>query len=166
MNDQSSSEQSAATAEQTTVLGGVEIRIDHLPIEAFDEPARNRLAKFHPLFGQSETVKVRQVLVAHRTKYCHALILQDEATQLDVYVEKEPAWFETLTPQSIDAILDRGLEINLDFFGAWSKRQAKVRGQQQPDAITDLQRKLTEMEIKLAALPSTGSASKSPLSTH
>lgn len=141
--------------DMTTLAGGVEITVTHLTAAALDPallaPKENdkpegRLAKFQPLLGTTERVKVRQVPLPLIPPYANAIIFHDEATAIEIYCGKDPGWAETLSLESVNAVADKGLEINLDFLGAWLKRQAKTKEIQTPQPIIDLQTKLATLE--------------------
>src|SRR4051794_2793656 len=111
--------------ELRTIVGGVELTVTHLPTEHFDESALKRLVKFRPLLGTSETVKVRQVPISKMAGYGNAVLFNEEAAAIEIYCGKDPGWADTLDSASVNAIADKGLEINLPFFSAWYQRQAK-----------------------------------------
>jgi hypothetical protein len=145
----------------TTLLGGDVIEVTYRAADAFDEITLKRLVQFQPLLGTKERVKVRQVIADQMTDYGNAVIFNNEARQLEIYCGRDPGWANLLTPESHNAVADKGLEINLPFFGAWYQRQAKWKEQQTPPALekamTELQRKMTELQAML-----TKSASASP----
>ena len=135
--------------EMTTLLGGDEIEVTHLPVAAFHESSLKRLEKFQPLLGTSEVVRVRQVLVSDMRRYANALLYSDEAQVVEIYCGKEAGWADTLCPASLNAVADLGLELNLPFFGAWFQRQAKAKEMQMPPMMKNLQERLGELEKKV-----------------
>ena len=135
----------------SAILGGEEITVDHLPHGAFEKDDLKRLEKFHALFGQSETVKVRHVRVSQFGRYRYAILSGDEATAIELYCGKEPGWADTLTPDSVNAIADKGLDINYPFFSASFRRQMKWNEAQTPEATMELQRRLKELETAFSS---------------
>jgi hypothetical protein len=133
-----------------TIVGGVELTVTHLPAEHFDESALKRLEKFRPLLGTSEVVKVRQVPISQMSRYGNAVLFNEEGIAIEIYCGKDPGWADTLEPASVNAIADKGLEINLLFFSAWYQRQARWKKPQQPEAITQLLNRLADLERKMA----------------
>lgn len=154
-----------ATSEMTTILGGEEIEVVHLSLEAFNELDLKRLEKFQPLLGTSERVRVRQVLVSLMPRYGFAILNRDEATAIEIYCGKEKGWADTLCPPSVNAVADKGLELNLPFFVAWFRRQAKWQETQTPQAIVDMQTKLMDLEKTIKESLSRSSSAASPTTT-
>lgn len=151
--------------EQVTLLGGVELDISHLPREAFDETDLKRLEKFQPLLGTIGRVKVRQIPLSRMAHFGNAIVTNNEAAAIELYCGREPYWADTLTPESANAIADKGLELNLNFFSAWYRRQATWKETQTPEATVQLQKKLAELETQLTGLASRASAAQSPSTT-
>ena len=149
----------------TTLIGGEDIEVTHLQAETFDESSRKRLAKFQPLFGTTELVKVRQVPLSLMPPFANAVLYNDEAAAIEIYCGKERGWADTLDPASVNALADKGLEINLPFFGAWYQRQAKWKEKQTPGSVVALQKKLAELETKISASLSPASSAPSPTTT-
>jgi hypothetical protein len=94
--------------ELITIAGGVELEVTHLD-------------------GTNETVKVRQIPISKVQQLLFALGVANEADCLELYCDKPKGWADTLIGASVNAVADKGQEINLPFFGAWSRRQAKWR---------------------------------------
>jgi hypothetical protein len=174
--------QPSAGDEMTTILGGDEINITYLTADQFDDPdalfydgevlgspqtnkPAGRLAKFRALLGTSERVKVRQVPLVAMRYYANALLNADETTAIEIYCGKEQGWAELLDRPSINAVADKGLEINLDFFGAWYRRQAKMKEKTTPQAIVELQEKLATMEKTITEFRSQSSSSPTSATT-
>jgi hypothetical protein len=95
-----------ANDELVTIAGGVELEITHLD-------------------GSQETVKVRQIPISKINSFI--MSLGDEAVTIEFYCDKEKGWADTLTTQSASEVADKGQELNLPFFVAWFRRQAKWR---------------------------------------
>ena len=159
----------AQVSEITTVIGGEEISVTYVTAGQLDEalfaPAEKdkpagRLAKFQPLLGTTERVKVRQVPLPAMRFYANAILNADEATAIEIYCGKEQGWAELLDRASINAIADKGLELNLDFFGAWYARQAKMKEKTTPQAIVDLQMKLAALEKTITEFRSPSSSTQ------
>lgn len=148
-----------------TIVGGVELEVTHLPAEVFTAAELKRIEKHKALLGTTQRVKVRQVRVDMLQVYGTAVYQNDEATMIDVYVGAEHGWAATLTPESADAIAEKGLEINLPLFGAWHRRQAKARDQMAPTAIVELATKLAELQRTVNDRLSPTSAATSPSTT-
>lgn len=86
-----------------TILGGEEIRVTTVD-------------------GKTETVKVRQLPLSAYPAYLACQ--DDECVQVALLCDREPGWADTLTIESVEAILAKGDEINADFFGRWLRRRA------------------------------------------
>jgi hypothetical protein len=127
--------------ELITISGGVELEVTHLD-------------------GSKETVKVRQIPISQIQKF--ALAMGNEAELIALYCDKPKDWTDSLKLESANAVADKGQEINLPFFAAWYRRQAKWRESQTPGAIKELEKKLTEL-IVASRLPN--SAQPSPTTT-
>jgi hypothetical protein len=142
-----------------TIVGGVELTVTHLPAEHFDESALKRLEKFRPLLGTSEVVKVRQVPISKMSRYANAVLFNEEADAIEIYCSREPGWADTLDRRERQRVADKGLEINLPFFSAWYQRQAKWKKTQTPEAVTQLMKRLAELEQKMIANESASQSS-------
>ncbi len=110
----------------TVLLGGEEIEVVHLPAESFDDVTLKRLDKFQALLGTADRVKVRHVLLSQMARYGNAILASDEAAAIEIYCGKERGWADTLDPASINAVADKGLELNLPFFSAWTQSNSSV----------------------------------------
>jgi hypothetical protein len=126
--------------ELITIAGGVELEVTHLD-------------------GSKETIKVRQIPVSQIQQFAFAISWGNESAAIELYCDKPKAWTDTLSFESASAIADKGQEINLPFFEAWSRRQAKWKGTIVQSAIEDAAKKLAK------ASPSASSAPPSPTST-
>ena len=135
-------EKSPPVDELITIIGGVDLEVEHLD-------------------GSKESVKVRQIPVSKIQQFAFAL--GNEAEMIELYCDKPKDWADTLTYESASAAADKGQEINLPFFGAWFRRQAKWRESQSAGAIADLEKKLTKL-IEQASR-SGSSAPPSPITT-
>jgi hypothetical protein len=150
-----------------TIIGGEEIDVTYVAANQLDEalfapvekdkPA-GRLVKFQPLLGTTERVKVRHVPLPVMRFYANAILSSDEATAIEIYCGKDQGWAELLDRASVNAIADKGLELNLDFFGAWYARQAKMKEKTTPQAIVDLQAKLAALEKTITEFRSSSSS--------
>jgi hypothetical protein len=173
MNDENETP-TAANDPLTTILGGDQVEVSYVTAGNLDEalfasaekdkPA-GRLLKFQPLLGTTERVKVRQVPLPAMRYYANAILSADEATAIEIYCGKEQGWAETLDRASVNAIADKGLEINIDFFGAWYQRQAKMKEKTTPQAIVDLQTKLAELERTITEFRSQSSSTPTSATT-
>jgi hypothetical protein len=126
--------------ELITVTGGVELEVAY----------QNN--------GEKEIVKVRQIPVSKIGNFIMALA--NEAEAIELYCDKPKGWADTLSIESASAIADKGQEINLPFFVAWFRRQAKWRDSQQTGAIAEVEKKLQALSSASAA-----SAQQSPTTT-
>jgi hypothetical protein len=126
--------------ELITVTGGVELEVAY----------QNN--------GEKEIVKVRQIPVSKIGNFIMALA--NEAEAIELYCDKPKGWADTLKIESASAIADKGQEINLPFFVAWFRRQAKWRDSQQTGAIAEVEKKLQALSSVSAA-----SAQQSPTTT-
>lgn len=117
--------------ELITIAGGVELEVAY----------QNN--------GDKETVKVRQIPVSKIQTFIMALANESEAIEL--YCDKPKGWADTLSIESASAVADKGQELNLPFFAAWFRRQAKWRESQQSGAIAELEKKVEAMITKSAS---------------
>jgi hypothetical protein len=124
-----------------TIAGGVELEVTHID-------------------GKKETVKVRQIPATKLEEFMTHLA--DEATSLRIYCDKPSEWADTLTHDSINAICDKGHEINSPFLEAWCRRRARWTEMTNVGVIAELQKKMAALtEI----LHSVASAQQSPTTT-
>ncbi|SRR6266498_3588239 len=79
------------------------------------------------LDGSKETVKVRQILLSKFSQYALLVSWGHQAEMIELYCDKPKGWADTLTAESAIAVADKGQEINLPFFKAWSRHQKKWR---------------------------------------
>jgi hypothetical protein len=93
--------------------GGVELEVTHMD-------------------GSKETVSVRQIQLSRFAQYALLVSWGHQAEMIELYCDKPKGWADTLTPESARAVADKGQEINLPFFKAWSRHQKKWR-----DAFAD-----------------------------
>ena len=127
--------------ELVTIAGGVELEVAY----------QNN--------GNKETVKVRQIPISKIQEFF--LAMGNEAQAIELYCDKPKGWADTLSVESASAIADKGQELNLPFFGAWWKRQAKWREMQTQNAIPDIEKRLNKLiDSRLAS-----SAPQSPTTT-
>ncbi len=112
------------------------------------------------LDGSKETVKVRQIPISKFQDYVNTLL--DEAASIALYCDKKKDWADTLAFESANAIAEKGQEINLPFYAAWFRRQAKWRDSQNQGAIAEMQKQFDEA---IKALHSASSAQPSPTTT-
>jgi hypothetical protein len=75
-----------------------------------------------------EIIKVRQIPISKIQEFM--LTLGNESRTIEIYCDKPEGWGDTLSMESASEIADKGQEINLPFFDAWWKRQAKWRKMQ------------------------------------
>lgn len=129
--------------ELITIAGGVELEVAY----------QNN--------GNKEIVKVRQIPVSKIQTFIMALA--NEAEAIELYCDKPKGWADTLSVESASAVADKGQELNLPFFAAWFRRQAKWRESQQQGAIAELEKKVEEMITKTSA--SGSSVPPSPTTT-
>lgn len=148
-----------------TIAGGVEIEISYLPADAFDEEVLKLLEKFRPLLGTTARVKVREIRVPDAQRYGTAVLLNDEATQIELYCGRDMGWSGILTQASANAIADEGQRINVDFFVAWYRRQAKWKSVQSPPEVQEMLRKFGNLETMVQDLASKISATSSAPTT-
>lgn len=73
------------------------------------------------LDGSKETVKVRSIPPSK----IQALViaLANEAVLIELYCDKPEGWADSLTIESVNAIADKGQELNRLLLSAWLHRQ-------------------------------------------
>jgi hypothetical protein len=111
--------------------------------------------------GSKETVKVRQIPIS-KIDFGTAVGSGDEASAIALYCDKPKEWVDALDLQSLNAVADKGQELNLPFYGAWFRRQVKWRENETPGAIVELEKRVTQM---IAGLRSGNSQQSSPTTT-
>ncbi len=131
----------AEEAEIITIAGGVDMEVTHTD-------------------GSKETVKVRQVPATKISEF--ASRLGDESYSISVYCDKPVKWVDTLNFDSMNAVADKGMEINLPFLNAWFRRRAKWSEVTNQGALAELQRKV---ETLAQALQSGNFVPQSPTTT-
>ncbi len=97
-----------------TVLGGVEIEVEHRD-------------------GSKETVLVRQLPVKDMQRFWSGL--NNEAASIELVCERPEGWHEKLKPESYQALADKAQEINLPFFRPWVRRQIRWQEAASPGVI-------------------------------
>jgi len=125
-----------------TVAGGEEMEVTHLD-------------------GTKESVKVRQIPATKLQTFMQKL--GDEATSVAIYCDKDLKWVDTLDLSSVNAVVEKGNEINAPFLNAWLRRQAKWREMMSVGAIADLQKKV---QVLTELLQSGNFAPQSPTDTN
>src|SRR5712691_276903 len=101
--------------------------------------------------GSEEKVRVREFKVSELPAY--AAVIDDEAKRVEMLCSKEAGWADSLTRESLVTVIEKGDEINLDFFIAWSAR----RLDRTRKILPDFDAKLMEV-AKQSALASHASA--------
>jgi hypothetical protein len=86
--------------------------------------------------GNSEKVKVLQLAIEHMLPLAQAG--DDEIKQVLLYSGKDESWVKSLDGASQVAILEKGEEVNGDFFRKWSERRMK-KALQAKKQIAELQ---------------------------
>jgi hypothetical protein len=77
--------------------------------------------------GTKENVKVRQIPLSKIQEFSTAVAFSNMADAVDLYCDKEKGWADRLSYESARAVMDKGCELNLPFFGAWLKDQKRWR---------------------------------------
>jgi len=126
-----------------TVAGGVDLEVTHQD-------------------GSKEMVRVRQIPATKIERFMTKL--SDEALSVAIYCDKESSngWVDSLTHESVNAICEKGLELNESFLGAWCRRRAKWIEMMNVGVIADLQKRLANLNETLA---SASSVQSSPITT-
>lgn len=73
------------------------------------------------LSGEKVSVFVRTLPIADLDKYQMCMDREDLAVEL--FTNQERGWAETITRQSLEAVLSKGEELNLPFFTTWLRRK-------------------------------------------
>lgn len=145
--DVPSAEKTMPRNELITIAGGVEIEVTHLD-------------------GSKETVKVRQIQVSKIQQFAFAISWGNMADAIALYCDKPKEWVDTLDGGSAIAVAEKGRELNLPFFEAWSKDQAKWKEAMGKDRIAELERDLAiakkQLELLTSVLPSPTTTNASP----
>jgi len=77
--------------------------------------------------GSKETVKVRQIPLSKMQAFSMAVGFGNMSDAIDLYCDKPKGWGDTLSLESAKAVMDKGCELNLPFFGVWLKDQKRWR---------------------------------------
>ena len=112
------------------------------------------------LDGKKETIKVRQIPATKVEEFMTRLA--DESVALRIYCNKPEEWVDTLTHESVNAICEKGMEINSPFLEAWCRRRAKWTEMTNVGVIAEMQSKLNALG---EVLQSVASAQKSRINT-
>jgi len=110
--------------------------------------------------GSEETVRVRQIPLSKLQEFSMAVGFGNMADAIDLYCDKPKGWGDTLSYESVKALLDKGCELNLPFFGVWLKDQRKWR------AAFGIVLNGAEEQSQKGALPSENSPRLSPTTTN
>jgi hypothetical protein len=129
----------AAPDALTKVLGAT-MEVEHRPLADFSSngAAPKVLEPFKDFLGKKEVVNVRLVPISRFGEFSFYLSRNNEGAMLELYCGKPPGWADTLTPESIEALANKGLDINGDFFSKWFVRTVKWRQATAPDAVRAL----------------------------
>jgi hypothetical protein len=144
MTQQTNNDQEEPTTPQSeivTIEGGVELEIKY----------KN---------GSKETVKIRQIPATKISDFAQRL--GDEAFSVSIYCDKPMEWVDSLSYDSLNAIAEKGMEINLPFLNGWFHRRAKWNEATAVGAIAELKRKV---ETMMEVLQSGNFAPRSPTTT-
>ena len=109
--------------------------------------------------GSKETVKVRQIPISKFQQFAFAISWGNTSDAIELYCDKPKGWADTLAVASAVAVMEKGREINLPFFKAWSADQAKWKAGLMTEALEAVEGKSG------TGSPSGSSQSQSPAST-
>ena len=76
--------------------------------------------------GDHENIEVR-ALGVHQMKAMQAALVDGESALGSLYAGRSVDWFESLTPDSQEAVILKGRELNWDFFSRWVLREQERR---------------------------------------
>jgi len=110
-NQQQTEEEKEAAKERErliTLNGGVELEVNRRD-------------------GMKELIKVRQIPISKIQPLSIAVGFGNMADAIELYCDKDKGWADGLEYDSALAIMEKGTEMNLPFFEAWLKDQAKWR---------------------------------------
>src|SRR5712691_6213097 len=89
--------------------------------------------------GSEEKVRVREFKVSELPAY--AAVIDDEAKTVEMLCGKDAGWADSLTRESLVAVIEKGDELNLSFFIDWSTRRLNRTRK----IIPDFDQKLMEL---------------------
>lgn len=124
------------------------------------------------LTGEESMARVSYLAVTRYPEF--ALVLNDEARQVEMFCRQKQGWGARLHPESHDAIMVIGHELNLPFFERWAARRSVAQQAIDPGlqsrmerAARDMMRELIapHVETTLGLSPLPGSATASPITT-
>ena len=123
----------------TKVLGAT-MEVEHRPLADFSNngSAPKPLEPFKDVLGKKELVNVRLIPISRFGEFSFYLSRNNEGAMIELYCDKPAGWADTLTPESIEALANKGLDINGDFFSKWFVRTVKWRQATAPDAVRAL----------------------------
>ena len=105
--------------ELTTILGGEDISIT----------LRD---------GTSENIKVRELPIKKLDEFLRKI--GDEDALVELYCDKETGWAANLTRESWEKVLEKGDEINLDFFTSRARKRLERHEKILPGFLEKIQK--------------------------
>jgi hypothetical protein len=109
--------------------------------------------------GSKETVKVRQIPISKFQAFAFAIGWGNTADAIELYADKQKGWADTLAIPSAIELMNKGREINLPFFTAWSVDQAKWKASLAIETLAAAEKNSAKPS------PSASSQPPSPIST-
>ncbi len=86
--------------------------------------------------GSQETVRVRELKISELPKY--SMVIDDEAKTAELLCGKEAGWADSLTRESLVAVIEKGDGLNMDFMARWTERRLNRTRKMMPDFDTKL----------------------------
>lgn len=119
--------------------------------------------------GTTESIFVRELRLRHYETMLQCVADEDKLASL--YTDKPLGWADTLTPESLDTLLNSGDELNAPGFTGWHLRRAKREIRMMPHVkeeqdrfVAGLTKTLAERLLPLTQLVAPPSAGLSPIS--
>jgi hypothetical protein len=137
---QTTGDDARASMELITIAGGVDLEVTKQD-------------------GSKETVKVRQIPISKFQTFAFAIGWGNTSDTIEMYADKPKGWADTLAIPSAIELMEKGREINLPFFKAWSADQAKWKASLAIETLAAAEKNSGK------ASPSASSQSPSPTST-
>lgn len=91
--------------------------------------------------GETEQLHIRQLSIDEYPAYGDLLARSREYDLAGFYCGRDAAWAQTLQPESILEIIEKGDELNADFFGRWTRINEARMKRTNPRLFAELERR-------------------------
>lgn len=88
--------------------------------------------------GSKSDARVRQLPLSQMMRYSQ--VQDDDAAHIELLCDQPAGWGDTVAPESVDAIIAEGDQLNADFFAQWLRRRAarleRIAALMQPASVS------------------------------